>query len=114
MRNLQQLHQQVPIVGAQGIAFEPLQQLRAFFGAEQSMLMLEGPPSGYDVGGRTVGQVREGTRFDLAVFPVGLAQENAAMGDLASRGLSENFCDIHDYNNKDFLSSVQAYFDKDT
>jgi len=106
----QQLHQQAPIVGAQGIAFEPLQQPCAFFGAEQVLFMVEGPSQDHDVLGRTVRQVREGPGFDLAVFPVGLAQEDAAMGDFASRRLGKDFRDIHDYYNKSFLSYWQVIF----
>ncbi len=111
---MQQLHQPLPIVCAQGIAFKPLPQPRAFFWVEQVMFMLECPPQGDKVWGRTVGQVRQGPGFDLAVFPVRLPQEDAAMGDLARGRLGEDFCDIHDYDNRSFLSFFQGLFDKDT
>lgn len=112
--DMQQLHQPVPIVCAQGIAFEPLQQPRAFFWAEQVLFMLECPPQGDEVLGRTMGQIRQGPGFDLAVFPVGLPQEDAAMGDLAPRRLGEDFSDIHDYDSRRFLSSLQGIFVKNT
>jgi hypothetical protein len=48
------------------------------------------------------------------VFPVRLPQEDAAMGDLARGRLGEDFCDIHDYDNRSFLSFFQGLFDKDT
>ena len=89
LRDLNQLSQHVPIIGAQGIAFEPPQQPLAYFRTEQVLFILEYPPHGCDVGGRTVGQIREGPGFDLAVFPVGLAQEDTAMGNLARRRLGQ-------------------------
>jgi hypothetical protein len=114
LRDLKQLDQYMPIIGAQGIAFEPFEQALAYFRTEQGVFILEYPPHGYDVGGRTVGQICEGPGFDLAVFPVGLAQEDAAMGNLARRRFGQDFCNIHAYNTRDFLSSLQDIFGKYT
>jgi len=99
----------VPIIGTQGITGEPLQQPRAVFGAEQVMFMLECPPQGHDVSGRTMGQVREGTGVDLAVCPVGLAQKDATMCALARRRLGQDFCHIHDDYTRSFPSLVAPH-----
>ena len=76
--------------------------------------MLEGPPQGHDVMGWTVRQVRERPGLDLAVFPVGLAKQDATMGNLPRRCLGQDFCNIHDYYNRGFLSCTQMLFDTHT